>query len=83
MRGAKVNYAELSEQVSEYNESFDLPWVTGQWGAESVGQLGALSAEIARQATVIGYLNAFVFFWVTAALAIPLVFLVKRPRRPA
>ena len=83
VRGAKVNYAELSEQVSEYNESFDLPWVTGQWGSESVGQLGALSAEIARQATVIGYLNAFVFFWVTAALAIPLVFLVKRPRRPA
>ncbi len=81
VRASKETYAGLAENVSPYNESFDLPWVRGQWGMESLGELSALSNEIGRQATVVGYLDAFVFFWITAALAIPLVFLVRRPKR--
>ncbi len=79
VRGGKVGYAQLSENISAYNEAFDFPWVHGLWGTETLEELGALSRETARQATVLGYLDSFVFFWMTAALAIPLVFLVKRP----
>ena len=48
VRGAKVSYAGLAEHVSPYNEAFDLPWVRGQWGTESLRELGALSTEMAR-----------------------------------
>ena len=70
----------MAEQISPYNEAFDLPWVRGGWGQDNLAQLGALSREVTRQANVVGYLDAFVFFWVTAALAIPLVFLVRWSR---
>ena len=74
----------MSEFISPFHEPLDLPWVHGQWGIASLPQLNALSVEISRQALHLGYLSAFSFFWLTAALAIPLVFLVSKPgtRRP-
>ena len=83
IRAGKINYAELVEHLSPYNESFRLPWVLGGWGTATPQQLGALSGEAARQATMIGYLDAFYFFAVTSAVAIPLVFLVRWKRKPA
>ena len=78
VHGSKVTYAGLVEHVSPYNEAFDLPWVHGEWSASGLTELQALSDEVLRQATMIGYLDAFTFFWVTAALALPLVFMVRR-----
>ncbi|MCG8359728.1 MAG: DHA2 family efflux MFS transporter permease subunit, partial [Kiloniellales bacterium] len=83
IRSAKVNYADLVAFISPYNESFDLPWARGAWSTESVKQLQSLSEETFRQATMIGYLNAFWLFSATAALAIPLVFMVRWRGRPA
>lgn len=82
IRSAKVNYADLVAFISPYNESFDLPWARGAWSTESVKQLQSLSEETFRQATMIGYLNAFWLFSATAALAIPLVFMVRWRGRP-
>ncbi len=82
IRAAKVNYADMVEHISPYNEALDLPWVTGAWGTGSLAQLEALSDETMRQATMIGYLDAFYFFAVTAVVAVPLIFLVRwKPRR--
>lgn len=77
VRATKVNYAGLTEHISPYNKAFDLPWVRGAWSTDSLAELNALSNEAQRQATLIGYLDAFTFFWVTAVFAIPLVFLVR------
>ena len=77
VRSSKVAYAGLTEHVSPFNEAFDLPWVRGAWSTEGLAGLQALSNEAARQANLIGYLDAFAFFWVTAVLALPLVFLVR------
>jgi len=81
IRSAKASYAGLTENVSPFNESLNLPWVRGQWGSEEFGGLGALSREMGRQAILMGYLDAFAFFWVTAAVAVPLVLLVRWRRR--
>jgi DHA2 family multidrug resistance protein len=77
IRATKLNYAAMVEFISPYNETFDLPWARGAWGTGSLEQLKALSAETQRQATMIGYLDAFYFFAVTATLAVPLVFLIR------
>jgi DHA2 family multidrug resistance protein len=77
IRASKLNYAAMAEFISPYNETFDLPWARGAWGIDSPEQLKALSAETLRQATMIGYLDAFYLFAVTAALAVPLVFLIR------
>jgi len=61
VRATKTNYAHMAEQISPYNEAFDLPWVRGGWGQDNLAQLGALSREVTRQANVVGYLDAFVF----------------------
>ena len=53
----------------------------GGWDADSVGGLARLSKEINRQAAMIGYINAFGFYTLASALAIPLILLVGRSRR--
>ncbi len=80
IRTTKVSYAGMVEQISPFNENLRLPWVSGAWSTESTPELMALSAEALRQATMIGYLNAFTAFALTALVALPLVFLAKWPR---
>lgn len=77
IRTTKVNYAEMVEHITPYNETLTLPWARGLWSLESATGLAALSKEILRQATMIGYLNSFALFAVTALFALPLILLVK------
>ncbi len=83
IRSAKINYAGMAEAISPYNENLRLPWVRGLWSFEDRAGLMALSEEVMRQATMIGYLNSFVFFSLTTLLALPLVFLARRPESKA
>ena len=82
LRQTKVNYAGLAENVSPFNEVLRLPGAAEAWSLGNSAALPALGREIDRQATMIGYLDAFVMFTVMAAAAVPLVFLV-RTRKPA
>ncbi|MFP6708693.1 MAG: hypothetical protein VCE75_22225 [Alphaproteobacteria bacterium] len=45
-----------------------------------IQQTGPLVREIGRQAQMIGYLNAFRFFALTAVVALPLILAVRPPR---
>jgi DHA2 family multidrug resistance protein len=76
----RTGYAELAERVTPYSPSRSMPWVTGAWNLENAPGLAALSREMARQAAMIGYLDAFVFFIATSLVVLPLVFLIK-PKR--
>jgi DHA2 family multidrug resistance protein len=83
VRMTRTSYAEIAERVTPYSESLSMPWVTGAWNLESQRGLAAVSREMARQAQMIGYLDAFVFFIATSLVVVPLVFLIrlKRPAR--
>jgi len=76
----RTGYAELAERVTPYSASASMPWVAGAWNLENLQGLAGVSREIARQATMIGYLDAFVFFVATSLVVLPLVFLIK-PKR--
>lgn len=80
VRMTRANYAELAPAVSPYNEALAMPWVTGGWNPHSPAGLAALGREVNRQAAMIGYIDAFVFFVVTALVVLPLVLLVRWKR---
>ncbi len=75
---SRVNYAVMTEQVTSFNKNFQIPSVAGIWNTETAQGLAAISGEINRQATMIGYLNSFAFFAATAAIAMPLMLLIKK-----
>ncbi len=78
LRSTQVNYAELSENISPLNPIFSFPNIAGPWGAlGDPTAIATLSAELARQAHMIGYINAFYAFAITATLALPLIFMVR------
>ena len=81
VRATGANYGRMVELVTPYNKALALPWVTGGWDVETVQGLARLSKEINRQAAMIGYINAFGFYTLCSALAIPLILLIGRRAR--
>jgi len=76
----RTGYAELAERVTPYSAAASMPWVAGAWNLEETRGLAALSREMARQAAMLGYLDAFVFFVATSIVVLPLVFLIRLKR---
>ena len=72
-----TNYAGLAEFATSLNELFRYPGLAGMWNVEGRADLINLSAEMQRQAAMIGYINAFYLYTLTACLAFPLLLLVK------
>jgi len=77
IRTGKINRAEMVEGISHYNERLDLPVASGSWSIDDPTGLSAIGREIDRQATMIGYDNAFWLYTVCCFGAIPLLLLVK------
>ena len=78
---SRASYSDIASMVSSFDEKLDAPWVMGAWNVESTHDLVALSREISRQALMIGYNDAFLFFAATALAMLPLVFLVRPAKR--
>ena len=76
----KINYANMTEAISPYNEALTLPSVRGAWDIDSLVGLASLSGEIQRQAAMIGNLNAFYLIALTGFIALPLLLLVRMPK---
>ena len=70
----------MTELTTVYNKAWQLPWVAGGWTVESLPGIARLSKEITRQATMIGFTNAFTMYTVLSAIAVPLC-LLARPAR--
>ncbi|MCB1740947.1 MAG: DHA2 family efflux MFS transporter permease subunit [Gammaproteobacteria bacterium] len=83
MRTTGANFSRMTEFVSPYNELLRMPGVIGGWHSDTVPGLAALSREITRQATMLGYMNAFGMYTVVSVVAVPLVLMVSRARRPS
>lgn len=77
VRTGKVSYAELTAHVSVFNENIQYPSVTGLWSIDSLRGLANLSAEIDRQAQMIGYVNAFLLYTVVCFAALPFLLFVR------
>jgi DHA2 family multidrug resistance protein len=76
----QASHSELSPSISRYNEALSLPWVRGSLDLADPQSLAAIEAEIARQASMIGYLDSFWAFVATALVVLPLILLVRWKR---
>jgi DHA2 family multidrug resistance protein len=76
----QASHSELSPNISRYNEALSLPWVRGSLDLADPHSLAAIEAEIARQASMIGYLDSFWAFVATALVVLPLILLVRWKR---
>ena len=81
-RATASNYSRMTEFITPYNKSLSMPGgLPLHWSLEGPGSLQSLSNEILRQATMIGYLNAFYLMAFVALVATPLACFMSRPRR--
>lgn len=81
IRTTGANYSRMTELATAYNKAWQLPWVTGAWSFDTMTGFARLSKEMTRQATMIGFTNAFMLYTVLSACAIPLCLLVRPPRK--
>ena len=82
VRMSSTSHAGLSEYINPYNK---LLWsARGVWlpSPENTG-LVQVEAEITRQAAMIGYTDVFYLSAITSILVIPVIFLIRKPARPA
>jgi DHA2 family multidrug resistance protein len=80
VRTTGANYSRMTEMVTHYNPALAMPSVTGAWTFDTVPGLAKVANEIARQAAMIGYLNGFMMYTATSALAVVFVLMVRRPK---
>ena len=76
-RTAKVNYSDMTQFVSPFNEALRFPGVLGNWDVETMRGLAALGGEIERQSRMIGYSNAFLVYTVVCFAIVPMLFLIS------
>ncbi|MEE2689520.1 MAG: DHA2 family efflux MFS transporter permease subunit [Pseudomonadota bacterium] len=72
-----VSYSVISEFLNPYNEAFDWASVAGGWSLNSATGLAKLSGEVERQASMIGYINAFYVFSALAISVMPFIVFLK------
>ena len=82
VRTTGANYSRMSEMITPFNPVLTMPNMTGMWNFDTVSGLAKFAAEINRQSAMIGYLNAFMMYTATSAIAVVLVLLVRRRRAP-
>ena len=80
VRTSGANYSRMTEMITPYNTTLAMPGLTGAWTFDTVPGLAKVANEIARQSAMIGYLNAFMMYTVTSALAVGFALMVRRPR---
>jgi DHA2 family multidrug resistance protein len=80
VRMTQVHRAEISPAVSPFNEALSLPAVIGAWDLGDPRSLAALHAEIGRQASMLGFIDAFWAFSAAAIVVLPLIALVRWKR---
>jgi DHA2 family multidrug resistance protein len=78
VRTSGANYSRMTEMITPFNSALTMPGLIGSWTFDTVPGLAKVANEIARQSAMIGYLNAFMMYTATSALAVVLVLMVRR-----
>ena len=79
----QVMHASLSESVTPFNDALQLPAAARIWNLGTAAGRMALDGEITRHAVIVAYANDFRFMMFVAVAALPLLLLLKNPRKAA
>ena len=79
IRNTQINHASITASVTPFNHALHSGIVARLWNPLHAGGAAALDAEITRQATIIAYVDDFKLMMLVSALALPLVFMLRKP----
>lgn len=77
IRSGNANYARMTEFASPYHAPIARGLADDLWSVETVDGAARLAREIARQASMLAYLNAFGLFTLACLAALPLILMVR------
>ena len=78
-RSTQINRSELVQNIRHTNELLDYPALARSFDVNSLASLQGLNAIIERQASMIGYNNAYLMLALVSLLAIPLALAMRKP----
>ncbi len=82
-RNTQMMHATMAEGINQFNLLFQHGAASRIWNLNTEAGRMAVNAEISRQAQIIAYANDFKMMMIIAILALPVIFLLRRPpRRP-
>jgi DHA2 family multidrug resistance protein len=83
VRTSGANFSRMAEMINPYNPVLSLPWSAGAWNFETTAGLAKVAKEINRQASMLGYMNAFLMYAAASAFAVLLALSVRREKKAA
>jgi MFS transporter, DHA2 family, multidrug resistance protein len=81
IRNAEIVHSRLAEGVRPDNPTMQAAHPGMDW--TSVDSLRALNGEVTRQAMMVSYVDAFYFLFIITLAAIPMIFLMRPPKKNA
>jgi DHA2 family multidrug resistance protein len=79
----QIVHSRLIQPLRPDNPLMHAPWAIGPYTLNTTSGIAALNAEVTRQAAMVAYVDDFKMMMVIALLAVPLLLLLRRPRRGA
>ena len=79
IRNTQVNHASIAALVTPFNQALRSGAPGRLWDPVQRHGAAALNAVVTRQATTIAYIDDFKLMMIVAAVAAPLVFLIRKP----
>ncbi|MGY9054261.1 MAG: DHA2 family efflux MFS transporter permease subunit [Alphaproteobacteria bacterium] len=79
IRSRSENYSRMTEHASPYNENLEASGLS----IDSIAGLAGFAGEITRQASMIGYLNAFGLYTIACLASMPLILMFRVAKRPS
>lgn len=76
----QVNHADIAASVTPFNHALHQGAAQLLWNPLSTHGAAALNGEITRQAAIIAYVDDFKLMMIISIVALPLVFLIRKPR---
>jgi MFS transporter, DHA2 family, multidrug resistance protein len=83
IRTTATGYTEMVPFVTIFSDATSLLTLRGDWPTDSTRALAGLGAEIRRQSSMLGYINAFYLYSALCFAIVPFVFMVKYRRAEA
>jgi DHA2 family multidrug resistance protein len=78
-RNTRIAYAEMNEAITPFNDALHVGAAAKYWDVTTAAGRAALTGVMTAQATLIGYVDDFLFVMVIALAAMPFIFLLRRP----
>jgi DHA2 family multidrug resistance protein len=80
-QNTQIVHSRLIEQLRSDNPLAQAPYLSAPFSLTTLSGIAALNQEVTRQAAMVGYINDFALMMIVILASLPLLLLVRVPRR--